>query len=91
MEFLQTYGDNHEDTEVDKDTTIRISPVVDDSLLLHRQIIAHPREIREQTDNLLLRRKCRSEKLAQAEREVQSGNEHGHQARINETTNNGTN
>ena len=60
--------------------------MVDNGGLFHRQIIAHPREIREQTNDLLTGGQCRGEELTKTKREVQGSDEKGHHSRINEST-----
>lgn len=81
-----TYSDDHENTQVDENTAGISDPIGDDFGLFHRQIVADPSKIGEQMDNLRTSRQCRSEKLAQAQWEVQSGDEERNQTGINKTT-----
>ena len=60
--------------------------MVNNSSLFHRQIIAHPSEIRKQTNDLLTGGQCRGEELTKTEREVQGCDEKRHHSRINEST-----
>ena len=81
---LWTYGDNGEDAEADEDVGVLVAPLGDHVLLFDAQIVAAPREVGEEADDLLLRRQRRGHELAQAQREVDGSDEQRHQARIQE-------
>ena len=73
-----------EEAEADEDVGVRVAPLGDDVLLLGRQVVAAPREVGEEADDLLLRRQRRRQELAQTQREVDAGDQQRHQRRIQE-------
>ena len=83
-----SYRNNHEDAQIYKYTTGICHPMRNYFSLFHRQVIANPRKVGKQFDNLNTRGQLGGEELAQTQREVQSSDEERHQAGIDETTGN---
>ena len=83
-----SYRNNHEDAQIYKYTTGICHPMRNYFSLFHRQVIANPRKVGKQFDNLNTRGQLRGEELAQTQREVQSSDEERHQAGVDETTGN---
>lgn len=83
---MDSYRGHHVQSQSDEQRAARASPRIDNVRLLQGQLFIEEREIGKQTNNLLTRRQRCDQVLAQPGREVQRGDKHGHDPRVDEST-----